>query len=151
ATPRIKPFFPANTQATLVRDRVVCGTLRRPLVLTAMIGLVAATSASAALTPIRRDAREGEGALPRVRAGTLHVPAPTQRGWTRVIVRLAAPPLAAWSSDRAPASATRAHVLDVTSASSQAYLAKLARLQRAAAAQVRAAVPAAQVQSRFSI
>jgi hypothetical protein len=74
--------------------------------LTAVIGLVAASSASAALTPIRRDAREA--ALPRVRAGVLHIPAPRQRGWTRVIVRLSAPPLAAWSSDRSLSSASRA-------------------------------------------
>jgi subtilisin family serine protease len=117
--------------------------------LTAVIGLAAATSASAALTPIRRDA--SEAALPRVRAGVLHIPAPHQRGWTRVIVRLAAPPLAAWSSDRALASASRTQHLDVQSASARAYLAKLAKLQDAAAAQVRAAIPSAQIQERFSI
>jgi minor extracellular serine protease Vpr len=117
--------------------------------LTAVIGLVAASSASAALTPIRRDAREA--ALPRVRAGVLHVPAAQQRGWTRVIVRLSAPPLAAWSSDRSLSSASRAQHLDVRSASSKAYLATLAKLQDAAAAQVRAAIPTAQIQERFSI
>ncbi|MDX6476677.1 MAG: minor extracellular serine protease Vpr, partial [Gaiellaceae bacterium] len=114
-----------------------------------VLGLVAATSASAALTPIRRDTREAS--LPRVRAGVLHIPSPQQRGWTRVIVRLAAPPLAAWSSDRSVASASRTHHLDVTSSSSRAYLARLARLQSAAAAQVRAAVPSAQIEGRFSI
>jgi minor extracellular serine protease Vpr len=117
--------------------------------LTAVIGLVAASSASAALTPIRRDTREA--ALPRVRAGVLHIPSAQQRGWTRVIVRLAAPPLAAWTSDRSLSSASRAQHLNVNSSSSKAYLAKLAKLQDAAAAQVRAAVPSAQVQSRFSI
>ena len=114
-----------------------------------MIGLVAATSASAALTPIRRDTREA--ALPRVRAGVIHIPPAQQQGWTRVIVRLAPPPLAAWTSTRALATASRAHHLDVSSASSKAYLAHLARVQTAAAAQVRAAVPSARVQSRFSI
>ncbi|HEV7640452.1 MAG TPA: S8 family serine peptidase [Gaiellaceae bacterium] len=114
-----------------------------------MIGLVATTSASAALTPIRRDAREA--ALPPVRAGVLHIPAPSQRGWTRVIVRLSAPPLAAWSSSRSLSSASRAHHLDVHTAGAQAYLAKLARLQDAAAAAVRAAIPSAQIQGRFSI
>jgi minor extracellular serine protease Vpr len=117
--------------------------------LTAVIGLVAASSASAALTPIRRDAREAD--LPRVRAGVLHVPAAQQRGWMRVIVRLSAPPLAAWSSERSLSSASRAQHLDVRSASSKAYLAKLAKLQDAAAAQVRAAIPSAQIQERFSI
>jgi minor extracellular serine protease Vpr len=135
----------------LVADRLSCGTLRRPLLLSALIGLVVATSASAALTPIRRDARGGEAALPRVRAGVLHIPAAQQRGLTRVIVRLAAPPLAAWTADRSLATASRAHHLDVASASSKAYLARLARLQDAAVAQVRAAVPSAQVQERYSI
>jgi minor extracellular serine protease Vpr len=117
--------------------------------LSTIIGLTAATSASATLTPIRRDAREA--ALPRVRAGVLQIPAAQQRGWTRVIVRLAAPPLAAWSSDRSLTSASRAHHLDVRSAGAQTYLARLARLQDAAAAEVRAAIPSAQIQSRFSI
>jgi subtilisin family serine protease len=117
--------------------------------LSVVIGLVAATSASAALTPIRRDAREA--ALPRVRAGVLQIPAASQRGWTRVIVRLSAPPLAAWSSGRSLSSASRTNHLNVHSASSQAYLAQLARLQNAAAAQVRAAIPSAQIQTRFSI
>jgi subtilisin family serine protease len=121
------------------------------LLLSALFGLVVATSASAALTPIRRDARAGEGALPQVRAGVLHIPSARQRGLTRVIVRLAAPPLAAWNADRTLAFASRAHHLDVTSASSKAYLAKLARLQDAAAAQVRAAIPSARVQERYSI
>jgi len=115
----------------------------------AAIGLLTATSASAALTPIRRDAREA--ALPRVRAGNLEIPAPAQHGLTRVIVRLAAPPLAAWSADRTVLSASRSRRLNVASASSRAYLAKLARLQQAAVAQVRAAVPAAQVQEHYSI
>jgi minor extracellular serine protease Vpr len=117
--------------------------------LTVVIGLVAATSASAALTPIRRDAREA--AQPRVRAGVLRIPAAKERGWTRVIVRLAAPPLAAWTSDRSTLSASRTHHLDVGSASSKAYLAHLARLQSAAAAQVRATIPSARIQGRFSI
>jgi hypothetical protein len=117
--------------------------------LTVVLGLVAATSASAALTPVRRDTREA--ALPRVRAGVIHVPAAQQRGLTRVIVRLSAPPLAAWSSDRTLAFASRAHRLDVQSASAKAYLARLARLQDTAAAQVRAAIPSARIQERFSI
>ncbi len=127
----------------------MCGTLRRPLMLTAVIGLVAATSASAALTPIRRDTREAS--LPRVRAGVLHMPPARQRGWTRVIVRLAAPPLAAWTSERSLSSASRTQQLDVRSASAKAYLAHLGKLQSAAALQVRAAIPAAQIQEHFSI
>ena len=86
-----------------------------------------------------------------MRAGVLHIPPAQRRGLTRVIVRLAAPPLAAWNADRSLATASRAHHLDVTSRSSKAYLAKLARLQDAAVAQVRAAIPKAQIQERYSI
>jgi minor extracellular serine protease Vpr len=68
-----------------------------------------------------------------------------------VIVRLSAPPLAAWTSDRSLSSASRTQHLNVHSAGSRAYLAKLAKLQDAAAAQVRAAIPSAEIQSRFSI
>src|SRR5438309_2445271 len=149
ATPRINAFFPSNMTGDFRSHWLLCGTLRRPLMVMAAIGLLTATSASAALTPIRRDAREA--ALPRVRAGNLEIPAPAQHGLTRVIVRLAAPPLAAWSADRTVLSASRSRRLNVASASSRAYLAKLARLQQAAVAQVRAAVPAAQVQEHYSI
>jgi minor extracellular serine protease Vpr len=117
--------------------------------LTAALGLVLAASASAALTPIRREA--GEASLPRVRAGHIRIPAAHARGLTRVIVRLSAPPLAAWSSDRSLSSASSARRLDVHSASARAYLAKLAHLQAAAAAQVRAAIPDAQVQEHYAI
>ncbi len=127
----------------------MCGTLRRLLMLSAVFGLVAAASASAALTPVRRPV--GETSLPRVRAGVIHVPAARTRGLARVIVRLAAPPLAAWSSERSVLAASRANHLDVHSASSVAYLAKLSRLQRAAVAQVRAAIPQARIQEHFSI
>src|SRR5262249_33480072 len=83
--------------------------------------------------------------------GLLPIPAAHRGGLTRVIVRLAAPPLAAWNAARSLAPASRAHHLNVASASSKAYLAKLARLQDAAAAQVRAAIPKAQIQERYSI
>jgi subtilisin family serine protease len=86
-----------------------------------------------------------------VRAGVLKIPTAHQRGLTRVIVRLDAPPLAAWNGARSLSSSSRANHLDVGSAASKAYLAKLARLQDAAVAQVRAAIPAARFQERFSI
>jgi minor extracellular serine protease Vpr len=124
-------------------------TLRRPILLSAALLLVGATSASAALTPIRRPATEA--ALPRVRAGNLRIPVEHRTGLERLIVRLSAPPLAVWSSDRALASTTRTHRLDVSSASSHAYLAHLARLQRAAVAQVRTAIPRARIQEHYSI
>jgi minor extracellular serine protease Vpr len=117
--------------------------------LSGVLALFAATAASAALQPVRRDLREAP--LPRVRAGVITIPSAHQRGLTRVIVRLSAPPLAAWSGTRSLSSTSRSHHLDLQSASAKAYLAKLARLQDAAAAEVRAAIPQAQLQERFSI
>jgi minor extracellular serine protease Vpr len=124
--------------------------LRRPLLLTMALGLVAATSASAALTPVRRSLSES-GALPRVRAGHIVVPAGHAKGQTRVIVRLQSPPLAAWSAQRTLSSATRAQHLDVRSASSRAYVASLRRQQDTVAAAVRAAIPQARIQERYDI
>ena len=86
-----------------------------------------------------------------MRAGVIRIPPGHARGLTRVIVRLSAPPLAAWNADRTLAAASRAHHLDVSSASSRAYLAHLARLQQAAAASVRAAIPQARIQEHYSI
>ncbi len=108
-----------------------------------------ATSASAALTPIQRPTRESS--LPRVRAGVISIPAAHRRGLTRVIVRLAAPPLAAWRNGGTLAYATRAQRLDLRSSSSRAYLSRLARQQAAAAAQVRLAIPQARIQEHYSI
>jgi minor extracellular serine protease Vpr len=68
-----------------------------------------------------------------------------------VIVRLSAPPLAAWNAERTLSSAARAQHLDVRSRASQAYLAQLQRRQDAAVAQVRAAIPQARIQERYSI
>ncbi len=68
-----------------------------------------------------------------------------------MIVRLKAPPLAVWASGRSLSSATVTHHLDVASASSRAYLAELARLQSAAVAQVKAAIPSATVQEHYSV
>jgi len=89
--------------------------------------------------------------MPRVRAGVIHVPAAHAGGLARVIVDLKAPPLAVWHANRTLAGASGASGLQVASASSRAYLATLARLQRAAAAQVRAAIPQARIQEHYSI
>ena len=86
-----------------------------------------------------------------MRAGVIHVPVAHLKGVTRVIVRLQAPPLAAWSANRTLSSASRARHLDVSSAGSRAYLAQLARLQAAAVAQVKAAIPSAQVQEHYRV
>jgi minor extracellular serine protease Vpr len=123
--------------------------LRRRLLLFVASALVLATSANAAVGPLRKDTREAS--LPRVRAGDLVVPPAKRQGLTRVIVRLAPAPLAAWNAQRSLASATHTQRLNVHSASSQAYVARLHRAQDAAVTAVRAAIPAAQVQERYSI
>jgi subtilisin family serine protease len=123
--------------------------LRSPLLLTIAIALVASSGASGALTPLRPHVREQGFA--RVRAGHLTIPPRSSRGTMRVIVRLAAPPLAAWNAARQPASARASRHLNVHSTASQAYVAQLARRQQAAIAAVRAAIPAAVVQERYSI
>ncbi len=123
--------------------------MRRPLLLTLAIALVASAAASAAPTPLHREVRE-QGFV-RVRAGHLTIPPKSTRGTMRVIVRLAAPPLAAWNAARLPASARAGQHLNVHSRASQAYVAELARQQDAAVAAVRAAIPKAVVQERYSI
>ncbi len=86
-----------------------------------------------------------------MRAGHLVIPPKSQRGTTRVIVRLTAPPLAAWSAARQPASARAAQHLNVHSSAAQAYVAHLTRVQNLAIAAVRTAIPRAVVQERYSI
>ncbi|MGH3131513.1 MAG: S8 family serine peptidase, partial [Gaiellaceae bacterium] len=122
--------------------------MRRSLVLiVSAAALVSAVPASAELRPIRRDF--GELQLPVVRAGDVRVPAGHARGRVTMIVRLAQPPLA--QSGRSLQSSSGSRRLDVSSAASRAYLARLDTAQRLAAAQLRRAIPEATVGRRFSI
>jgi minor extracellular serine protease Vpr len=127
----------------------VSALLRRLAVLTLLAVLAGATSASAALRPIRRD--HGETVLPRLRAGTIRIPTQRAHGQVRVIVRLGLPPLAAWNAQRSVASAGATQHLDVASRSAQAYLARVDAAQRVAIAQLRAAIPEAQVGERYRV
>ncbi|HEX6763469.1 MAG TPA: S8 family serine peptidase [Gaiellaceae bacterium] len=123
--------------------------MRRLLLASAVVALSVTASASAALEPLRPDIREN--AQPRMRAGTIHIPSAKTQGLTRVIVRLKAPPLAVWSSERTLSATAVARHLDVRSARSRAYLTRLAKLQTAAVAQVKAAIPRATVQEHYRI
>jgi hypothetical protein len=114
-----------------------------------VIALVAPAAASASPKPLHHQARE-QG-FQRVRAGHLTIPPKSERGMTRVIVRLAAPPLAAWTAGRQTASARSTQRLNVHTSVAQAYTARLARRQNAAIAAVRAAIPKAVVEERYSI
>ena len=114
-------------------------------VVLAALGVV--SSSPSALQPIRRTS--GELELPRVRAGVLQIPKAHARGRVRVIVALPLPPLAATSRTLAARAAGRR--LNVASSSSRAYLARLARAQRVAAAQLRRSIPQARIQRRYRV
>ena len=109
--------------------------------------LLAAATASAAFQPIER--RHGEIEIPRVRAGTITVPDAHRRGRITVILTLADPPLAAYSRSLAGRSSTRR--LNTSSAGAKAYVAKLVRAQRAAAATLKRAIPEAEVRRNYTI
>ena len=117
------------------------------LVLSIAAALTGASSASGEFLPIQR--HFGELTIPRVRAGVVHVPAGHNDGRIRVIVRLAEPPLAVRFA-RAK-SAYGARHLNVSIASSRAYIAHLNAVQRRAAAAIRSAIPSARISRRFQV
>jgi minor extracellular serine protease Vpr len=110
-----------------------------------LAALTAIPTAAAALQPVRRDADH-----PRVRAGTITIPPEHRRGVVRVVVRLGQPPLAATVGSTYTGVVSQKR-LAVTSASSRAYLARLARSQAAATAAIRHAIPEAEVSRSFRI
>ncbi|HYY04043.1 MAG TPA: hypothetical protein VE736_09190, partial [Gaiellaceae bacterium] len=113
--------------------------MRRSVALFAVLtALAAALPAAAALQPVRRPL--GETTIPRVRPGIIHVPAEHANGRIRVIVGLRLPPLAA-RYGRTFAAAVAHRKLDVSSASSRAYLARVVAAQRRDAAVLRRAIP----------
>ena len=111
------------------------------------VALVATSAAAAAFQPIER--RHGELEIPRVRAGTITVPAAHRKGRITVILTLAEPPLAAYSRTLAGSSGTRR--LNVQSRGAKAYVAKLQRAQRLAAASLKRAIPAATVTRNYTL
>ncbi len=119
--------------------------MRRTVLLTLAAALVLASAASAALQPVRRTL--GERTVPLVRPGVVHIPAGHARGRVTVLVDLGLPPLAARGGSLF---AYRSN-LNVGSASSRAYLARLARVQRRAAAGLKRAIPSAQIRHRYRV
>ena len=109
--------------------------------------LLLATSAAAAFQPIQR--RGGEIDHPRVRAGTITIPAAHRKGRVTVIVTLAEPALASYSRSLAGRSATQR--LDASSASSKAYVARLAAAQQRAEAVLRREIPSATVGRHYTL
>ena len=122
--------------------------MRRLATIIALVAaLVSVVPAAAALEPIRKG-RGAELDVPRLRAGTVRIPAGHSAGRVRVIVALPQPPLAASGRDLQSRSSRK---LDVSSSSSRAYLARLDRLQRAASAELRREIPSARVSRRFRV
>ena len=119
--------------------------MRRLLLLCALAALTAIPAAGAALHPVRRDADH-----PRVRAGTITIPPAQRQGRVRVVVRLEAAPLAATLGSGYTGVVAQRR-LQASSASSRAYLARLARSQAAASAALRRAIPEAKVSRSFKV
>jgi subtilisin family serine protease len=111
------------------------------------VALVATAAASAAFQPIER--RHGELRIPRLTAGTITVPDAHRKGRVTVILTLADPPLAAYS--RSLASSGAARRLNLQSRSAKAYVAKLQRAQRLAAASLQRAIPSATVERNYTL
>jgi minor extracellular serine protease Vpr len=116
------------------------------LVLSAALGVAA--PAAGALEP-GRPSLDGLRP-PSLRAGTIRIPKGQQTRRVRVIATLPLPPLAA-AHGRSLALYAASQRLDVHSASSRAYLARLARAQSAAVAALRRDVPGARVSRRFRV
>jgi minor extracellular serine protease Vpr len=117
--------------------------------LTLAAALLSATTAAASLQPVRRDF--GDLTVPRVRAWSGQIPAGHASGRIRVIATLHLPPLAAvYGRDTLAFGAAR-RKLDVRSAASRAYLARIEAAQRAAVTEIRRAIPQARVTRRFQL
>ena len=121
--------------------------LRRLVFLPLAAALILASSASATLQPVRRS--YGERSLPRVRAGTLKIPSASSHGRLTVLVGLRLPPLATYNRNLFSTAATAR--LNARSSSSRVYLARLARAQRVAAAELQRAIPSARISYRYRV
>jgi minor extracellular serine protease Vpr len=128
--------------------RLHLSDLRRLLFLASIAALVGAPAAGAAFQPVRRGF--GELAFPRVRAGTLSVPAKPASSRIRVVVTLGLPPLAQ-AYGRGLYSAGTFRRLNVHSETSREYLRRIDAAQAAAIAQLRRAIPSARVSWRYRV
>jgi minor extracellular serine protease Vpr len=122
--------------------------LRGAVVLSVLAALLAAPAAFARFQPVRRDF--GELELPRLRSGSLTIPKQHRDGRIRVVVTLAAPPLAQ-AQGHGIYAAGGARRLDVHSATAQAYVAQLKAAQQRAIAQLLRDLPSAHVSWRYQV
>jgi minor extracellular serine protease Vpr len=114
------------------------------------VGLFAVAAALASAAPTGATLSPVDHHGPRVRAGHLTIPSHHAYGRVRVIVGLQLAPLAA-APGRGFAASGSARRLDVASASSQRYLARVVAAQRLAAARLIRAIPEARIGRRFQI
>ena len=113
-----------------------------------LAALASALPAAAGLQPIRRTI--GETTVPRVRPGTIRIPAAHRSGRIRVIVGLRPPPLAA-AYGRTLAAAGASRKLNVATAWSRRYLARVAAAQARAVRAVRGAIPQGRIEERYQV
>src|SRR3989304_1795193 len=137
-------FAAATTHFAMLRP-----LRRRALVFFALAAALLPATAAADLQPVRRDF--GELTLPRVRAGAVQAPPSHARGVVRVLATLRLPPLAAYSGDRTLATRSTARTLDVSSAASRAYLARITAEQARARTAIRRAIPQATLGRSFRV
>jgi minor extracellular serine protease Vpr len=114
------------------------------------VAAVLASAGPAVASLVHIDRTFGDRTVPRVRTGTLTIPPNQASGRIRVIVGLQLAPLAA-AHGRSLAGIGSAHRLDVASASSRLYLARIATAQRVAAARLLRAIPAARIGRRYQV
>jgi subtilisin family serine protease len=114
------------------------------------VGLLAVVTALLSAAPSGASLLPVEHHGPRVRTGTLFIPKHHTDGRVRVIIGLPLPPLAA-AYGRNFAAFGPARRLNVATAASRRYLARVAAAQRVAATQIVRAVPQARIDRRFRI
>jgi minor extracellular serine protease Vpr len=121
--------------------------VRRLVVLACLaVTVVLGGSAAAALQPLPRQL-----SFPLVRKGPVRTLPRPATGRTTVIVTLVLPPLAAARPDRGPFGTLGRRKINVVSASSRAYLARIAATQNRAIASLQRAIPSAHVRRRYRI
>ena len=113
-----------------------------------LAALAAVPAATADLRPVRRD--YGELTVPLVRSGTVKAPAGNASGRVRVMVTLKQAPLARAQARSFSILGAR-QKLNVHTASSQSYIARIEAAQAHAVAQLRRAIPSARVSRRYQV
>jgi minor extracellular serine protease Vpr len=113
------------------------------------VAVLVPATAAAKLQPVRLP-HLGDRTVSRIRPGVIRIPARQASGRVTVLVDLRLPPLAA-ARARGLLAFSAQRKLSTRTRSARAYLARLARLQAQAAAQIRRAIPQARIQNRYRL